>query len=100
QLDDLAETAAITPGATRALAELTPPEQHRCHRLGRLDRDRAHPRGESGYVEPVFAWPGTSPAAMKDRGTERLDVGRYPPLFDTEFIEHVGAAIDLWDPQG
>src|SRR5215470_17599767 len=48
QLDHLAEAAAELSGTARALAVLAAAEQHGRHRLGRLDRDRAHPTRERG----------------------------------------------------
>ena len=100
QLDDLAEAAAEPPGAPRAFAEFAAAEQHRRHRLGRLDRDRAHPAREGGDVEPVLAGPRAGAAAVKNRRAERLDVGRRPALLGAQLVEHVGAAVNLRDPQG
>src|SRR6266851_1024003 len=74
QLDDLAEPAAEAARPTRALAELAAAEHDRRYRFGGLDRDRAHPRGERGNVEPVLARPRTGPAAMKDDRAERRPV--------------------------
>src|SRR6516165_1429884 len=100
QFDNLAETAAVAPGPARPLPKLAPAEQHRCHRLGCLDRDRAYAGGKRGHIEPILAWPRPGATAMKDRGAEGLDVGRRPPLPRSELIEHVRTAIDLRDPQG
>src|SRR6202035_2162642 len=99
QLDDLAEAAAKLPGAAGAFAELAPAKHHRRHRLGNLDRDRAHAGGERGDVEPVLARPRPGAAAMEDCGAERLDVRWRPPLLRPELVEHVRPAIDLRDPQ-
>src|SRR5205823_3120004 len=74
ELNDLAEPAAEAAGPARALAELAPAEHHWRDRFGRLDRDRAHPGGEGGDVEPVLAGPRTGPAAMKDDRAERRPV--------------------------
>src|SRR5271166_2294683 len=100
QLDDLTETAAEPAGPARAFAILAPPEQHRRHRLGRLDRDRPHTAREGGHVEPVLAGPRPGPAAMEDSGAEGLDVGGRTPVLRAQFVENVGTAVDLRDPQG
>src|SRR5205807_7890720 len=68
QFDHLAEPAAVAPGAARAFAELAAAEHDRRHRLGGLDRDRAHPRREGGDVEPILAGPCTGAATVKDHG--------------------------------
>src|SRR5260370_9857496 len=99
QFDDLAEAAAEFPSAARALPELAPAEQHRRHRLGGFDRNRAHAAREGGHVEPVLAGPRAGAAAMEDRGAEGLDVRWRPPLLRPKFAEPLGAAVDLRDPQ-
>ena len=99
QFDDLAEAAAEFPGAARALAELAPAKQHRSHGFGRLDRDRPHTAWEGGDVEPILARTRASAAAMEDRRAERLEIRWRPPLLRPELVEHLGAAVDLRDPQ-
>src|SRR6266576_7210383 len=96
QFDDLAEPAAITPGAARALAEFATAEHNRRDRLGHFDRDRAHAGRKGGDIESVLPGPRAGAAAMKDDRAERRDIA---VLSGAEFIEHIGAAIDLWVPQ-
>jgi hypothetical protein len=78
QFDDLAETAAVSADPARPLATLATAEQYRCHRLGRLDRDRAYAGWKRGHIEPILARPRTGPAAMEDRRAERLECRATP----------------------
>src|SRR5207237_3127779 len=64
QFDDLAEAAAVAPGAARAFAEFAAAEHHRRHRLGGFHRDRPHPRREGRHVEPIFAGPRAGAATV------------------------------------
>src|SRR5215472_4861492 len=98
QLNHLAEPAAVLAGTARPLAVLAAAEQHGRHRLGRLDRDRAHPARERGHVKSVLPRPRAGAAAMEDRGAERPDLGPRMAVCGAELVEHVGPAINLRDP--
>src|SRR5258707_881631 len=74
-----AGAAGVTAGAPQPRGKSPPGEGGGGHRLGRFAGDRPPPAGESGYVEPLPPGPPPGPAAMKDRGAERLDVGWRPP---------------------
>jgi len=70
---------------------------HRRHRLGRLDRDRAHPRREGGDIKPIL--PGRAPVPPQWKMTV-LNRRRLCFRAIAKLVLHIGAAVDLRVPEG